>query len=203
MNMETLAVTRPRFPSTLRFSATPSINFKTRISHSRWSLSESSRSLCLRSSGYRFRTLKCTASPSLVDQFSKFQEASRRGNLIPLYRCIFSDHLTPVLAYRCLVKEDDRDAPSFLFESVEPGLLVSSIGRYSVVGAQPTIEIVAKENMVTVMDHEEGKMTEEIVEDPMVVPRRIMEGWKPQLIDELPEAFCGKRIRLINCLVFS
>ncbi|XP_031271169.1 anthranilate synthase alpha subunit 2, chloroplastic isoform X1 [Pistacia vera] len=179
MNMETLAVTRPHFPSTLRFSATPSINFKTRISHSRWSL-------------VRVQGLSVCAAPAIVSVLSNAQPLLlRRGNLIPLYRCIFSDHLTPVLAYRCLVKEDDRDAPSFLFESVEPGLLVSSIGRYSVVGAQPTIEIVAKENMVTVMDHEEGKMTEEIVEDPMVVPRRIMEGWKPQLIDELPEAFCG------------
>jgi anthranilate synthase component 1 len=74
-------------------------------------------------------------------------------------------------------------------------------GRYSFVGAQPTIEIVAKENMVTVMDHEEGKRTEERVEDPMVIPRRIMEGWKPQLIDELPEVFCGKRIRLRNYFI--
>lgn len=42
------------------------------------------------------------------------------------------------------------------------------------------------------MDHREGCRTEEIVEDPMTVPRRIMEGWTPQLVDELPEAFCGR-----------
>ncbi|KAK6145267.1 hypothetical protein DH2020_022087 [Rehmannia glutinosa] len=96
-----------------------------------------------------------------VDQSVKFKEAAKHGNLIPMYRPIFSDHLTPVLAYRCLVKEDERDAPSFLFESVEPGLKASSV------------------------------RTEEFVEDPMVVPRRIMEKWKPQRIDELPEAFCG------------
>jgi anthranilate synthase component 1 len=63
-------------------------------------------------------------------------------------------------------------------------------GRYSFVGAQPTIEIV------TIMDHEVGCRTEEIVDDPMTVPRRIMEGWRPQLVDGLPEAFCGKRRRL-------
>ncbi|KAL6967657.1 Allatostatins [Cleaved into: Allatostatin-1] [Sarracenia purpurea var. burkii] len=126
-----------------------------------------------------------------LDQSTKFKEAAKQGNLIPLYRSIFSDHLTPVLAYRCLVKEDERDAPSFLFESVEPGLQASSVGRYSVIGAQPTMEIVAKENMVTVMDHGKGQRTKEFVEDPMVVPRRIMEKWKPQRIDELPEAFCG------------
>ncbi|KAG8371488.1 hypothetical protein BUALT_Bualt13G0092900 [Buddleja alternifolia] len=126
-----------------------------------------------------------------VDHSVKFKEAANHGNLIPLYRPIFSDHLTPVLAYRCLVKEDERDAPSFLFESVEPGLKASSVGRYSVIGAQPTMEIVAKENMVTIVDHHAGQRTEEFVEDPMVVPRRIMEKWKPQRVDELPEAFCG------------
>ncbi|KAM7522083.1 hypothetical protein LguiA_011985 [Lonicera macranthoides] len=153
----------------------------------------SSPSLRVKSPANRVHTLKCSAlaSASLVDQSEKFKEAASHGNLIPLYRAIFCDHLTPVLAYRCLVKEDDRDAPSFLFESVEPGLKVSSIGRYSVIGAQPTMEIVAKENMVTVMDHHEGKRTEEIVEDPMDVPRRIMKDWIPQRIDELPDTFCG------------
>ncbi|KAK7343308.1 hypothetical protein VNO77_11956 [Canavalia gladiata] len=150
------------------------------ISRSRWNY----RPLTLR--------VRCSAqSPSLVDNAEKFLEASKKGNVIPLYRCIFSDHLTPVLAYRCLVKEDERDSPSFLFESVEPGLEFSSIGRYSVVGAQPCMEIVAKENVVTIMDHEAGRRTEEIAEDPLVIPRRIMEKWAPQLIDDLPEAFCG------------
>ncbi|XP_057424095.1 anthranilate synthase alpha subunit 2, chloroplastic-like isoform X2 [Lotus japonicus] len=161
--METLALTTPAFPTVTR-----------------------SRS------NYR-PIIRCSAakSSSPVVNADTFLEASKKGNVIPLYRCIFSDHLTPVLAYRCLVKEDERDAPSFLFESVEPGFQVSSIGRYSVVGAQPCMEIVAKENSVTVMDHEEGRRTEEFVEDPLLIPRQIMEKWTPQLIDELPEAFCG------------
>lgn len=69
------------------------------------------------------------------------------------------------------------------------------------VGAQPTMEIVAKENFVTIMDHEEGNRTEKLVEDPMDIPRRIMEGWTPQLIEELPDAFCGKGIGSIIHLV--
>lgn len=186
--METLAFTPRQIPSTpLLFSPTVAVNFNARFSGSR------PRSISLVSSASSVRTLKCSlsSSPSPVDQSVKFREASKNGNLVPLYRCIFSDHLTPVLAYRCLVKEDERDAPSFLFESVEPGLQASSIGRYSVVGAQPSIEIVAKENMVTIMNHEEGSRIEEIVEDPMTVPRKIMEGWEPQRVDELPEVFCG------------
>lgn len=67
-------------------------------------------------------------SPLVADE-AEFVEASKRGNLVPLHRCIFADHLTPVLAYRCLINEDDREAPSFLFESVEPGFRSSQVVR--------------------------------------------------------------------------
>ncbi|XP_057788903.1 anthranilate synthase alpha subunit 1, chloroplastic-like isoform X2 [Salvia miltiorrhiza] len=142
---------------------------------------------------FRLRTFQCCSSrtPSLEVDKKRFVEASENGNLIPLYRCIFSDHLTPVLAYRCLVKEDDREAPSFLFESVEPGFRASSVGRYSVVGAQPAIEVLAKENQVTILDHGSGKIIEKSVEDPMSIPRSISENWSPQLVEDLPDAFCG------------
>ncbi|KAF7138869.1 hypothetical protein RHSIM_Rhsim07G0173900 [Rhododendron simsii] len=53
------------------------------------------------------------------------------------------------------------------------------------------MEIVAYKNMVMVMDYREGGRTKGFVEDPMVVPQRIMQKWKPQRLDELPEAFCG------------
>ncbi|CAJ2644026.1 anthranilate synthase alpha subunit 1, chloroplastic-like [Trifolium pratense] len=141
-------------------------------------------------------TLRCSSVPTTsiveeVDARRKFIEATKDGNLIPLHQCIFSDQLTPVLAYRSLVNQDDREAPSFLFESAEPNFQGSNVGRYSVVGAQPTIEIVAKENKVTVMDHESGQLTEEIVDDPMEIPRKISQDWRPCLSDELPDAFCG------------
>ncbi|CAN6692940.1 unnamed protein product [Malus baccata var. baccata] len=121
------------------------------------------------------RVLICTIDFTAADESDKFVEALKKGN--------------------------DRDAPSFLFESVEPGSNASN-GRYSVIGAQPSIEIVAKEDMVTIMDHREGCRTEEIVEDPMPVPRRIMEGWTPQLLDELPEAFSGMISTQITCFKF-
>ncbi|WJZ89052.1 hypothetical protein VitviT2T_008303 [Vitis vinifera] len=207
--METLAASHRLLPANRRFDAAPTCgNSNCRATNVVFGngrglngVSDNGRaltsgSLALVSSGRRWHAVACLShsSPSLVfavDHSAKFFEAAKKGNLIPLHRSIFSDHLTPVLAYRCLVKEDDRDAPSFLYESVEPGIQSSNVGRYSVIGAQPTIEIVAKENMVTIMDHEAGSRTEEIVEDPMSIPRRMMEGWKPQLLDELPEAFCG------------
>ncbi|KAL0359188.1 UNVERIFIED_CONTAM: Anthranilate synthase alpha subunit, chloroplastic [Sesamum angustifolium] len=141
---------------------------------------------------FRLRTFRCRAlkSPSLEMDEKRFLEASQNGNLIPLYKCIFSDHLTPVLAYDAWLK-DDRDAPSFLFESVEPGFRASSVGRYSVVGAQPALEVVAKRNKVTILDHDSGKIIEKLVEDPMTIPKDISEGWRPQQIQDLPDAFCG------------
>ncbi|XP_068474194.1 anthranilate synthase alpha subunit 1, chloroplastic-like [Phaseolus vulgaris] len=136
---------------------------------------------------------RCYSLPNSydVEEGAKFVEASKNGNLIPLCQCIFSDQLTPVLAYRTLVKEDDREAPSFLFESAEPSYHASSVGRYSVVGTNPTMEVVAKENKVTIIDHESGNLTEENVDDPIMVPKKISEDWKPCLIDKLPDAFCG------------
>ena len=53
--------------------------------------------------------------------FEEFKAAAQRGNVVPIHERIFSDHLTPVLAYRCLVRKDDRSAPSFLFEAVNNG----------------------------------------------------------------------------------
>ncbi|KAF5205906.1 Anthranilate synthase component i-1 [Thalictrum thalictroides] len=187
--MEALTVS-PRFsPSSVRFFTASSV-------YSIGTRSSSFVTLFKSTTSRRLPSLKCSAfstPSSLVESEDavKFKEASKNGNLVPLYRCIFSDHLTPVLAYRCLVEEDDREAPSFLFESVEQGAKGTNVGRYSVIGAQPTMEIVAKENFVTIMDHLEGSRTEEIVEDPMGIPRRIMETWAPQLLEELPNAFAG------------
>lgn len=124
--------------------------------------------------------------------FEAAARGSGKGNLVPMWECIVSDHLTPVLAYRCLVPEDNVDAPSFLFESVEQGPQgTTNVGRYSMVGAHPVMEIVAKEHKVTIMDHEKGQVTEQVVDDPMQVPRSMMEEWHPQQIDELPESFSG------------
>src|SRR5262245_53734802 len=59
---------------------------------------------------------------------------------IPLSLRLLSDQLTPVLAYRRLVVTDQREAPSFLLESVEGG---ERQGRYSILGAQPIAEVIA------------------------------------------------------------
>ncbi|KAK4273700.1 hypothetical protein QN277_017043 [Acacia crassicarpa] len=186
-------------PTSANNFTVPAIGFSRRVVpfHLRLSLPPISTTSLATSVSSPSVTITCSSLPNTIPSAAvddeskrKFLEASKLGNLIPLCKCIFSDQLTPVLAYRCLVREDDREAPSFLFESVEPNVQVA-VGRYSVVGAQPVMEIVAKENKVTTMDHEIGHLTEEIIEDPMSVPRRISKDWKPRLTNELPPGFCG------------
>lgn len=124
---------------------------------------------------------------------AEFLKAAEGGNLVPICRRIFSDHLTPVLAYRCLVKEDEREAPSFLFESVENGGEgASRSARYSFVGAQPALEVVAKGGDVSVVDHGRGTRERRRVDDPMGVAEDLSAGWKPVLTPDLPASFCGK-----------
>jgi anthranilate synthase component 1 len=59
---------------------------------------------------------------------------------VPLMVRLLADQLTPVLAYRRLVNQDQREAPSFLFESVEGG---ERQGRHSILGAHPVVMVSA------------------------------------------------------------
>ena len=97
-----------------------------------------------------------------------FEEVAKKATVIPVVRRMMGDHLTPVLAYRCLVAQDDRTASSFLFESVENG---NEVGRYSFLGAKPAVEIIAKENNVTIHDHEQGIITEIVADNPLAILR--------------------------------
>ena len=86
-----------------------------------------------------------------------------------------SDRLTPVLAYRALVRPDQRTAPSFLLESVAQD---GNVGRMSIIGIRPHVEVTARGNEVTVSDHRSGLTETTTEDDPLSVPRRIAEGEK-------------------------
>ncbi|MBI1191277.1 MAG: anthranilate synthase component I [Tepidisphaera sp.] len=70
--------------------------------------------------------------------------------IVPVCTRLLADQLTPVVAYRRLVAPDERAAPSFLLESVEGG---ERQGRYSLVGAQPAIEVIARGDTSEVVLH--------------------------------------------------
>ena len=78
------------------------------------------------------------------------QHAPATPGAVQFTRRIFADQLTPVLAYRRLVAPDDRDAPSFLFESVEQG---GGVGRYSLIGVRPILEVVARGAALEIIRH--------------------------------------------------
>ncbi len=83
-----------------------------------------------------------------------------------LISCSKAHLLCTFLCQRCLVKDNDVQAPSYLLESVVNG---DQQGRYSFVGAMPAMEVIATQNQVTVLDHCAGARTTTTEEDPMEV----------------------------------
>jgi anthranilate synthase component 1 len=65
-------------------------------------------------------------------------------------------------------------------------------------GAQPEIEIVAKENSVTILNHKEGTRREHVMEDPLGAASDFIAKWRSAPVDGLPDAFCGN----IQCIVY-
>ena len=96
---------------------------------------------------------------SAFPSFEKFQTLSREFDLVPVYRRLLSDHLTPVSAFRLL---DDGHSPACLFESVIGG---EKIGRYSFIAIGPRSRVVAFRNEVEW--HHAGEMTRQTVPDPL------------------------------------
>jgi anthranilate synthase component 1 len=93
-----------------------------------------------------------------------FMEQAESFDLVPVTRRVLSDHLTPVLAYRRLVSDDQRTDTSFLLESVEVG---GTVGRHSVVAARPVLELTARRHEVTLLDHRDGSSRVEHCDDPL------------------------------------
>src|SRR5436853_55949 len=69
-------------------------------------------------------------------QLDRFQELAREHTLVPVYRQLMGDTLTPVSAF-LKIQEGDW---AFLFESVIGG---ERLGRYSFVGAGPFLKFQA------------------------------------------------------------
>jgi len=68
--------------------------------------------------------------------FEEFAELAKGSSLVPVYRQLIGDTLTPVTAF-CKVQEGEW---SFLFESVVGGEI---LGRYSFLGSQPFLRFQA------------------------------------------------------------
>ena len=79
--------------------------------------------------------------PHLPD-FAAFQRLADGHKLVPVYRRLLSDALTPVSAFHLL----DRGSHACLFESVIGG---EKVGRYSFLAFDPFLELIARGTQVT------------------------------------------------------
>src|SRR5256714_9211376 len=73
------------------------------------------------------------------------KERARRAPMVPIFRDMLSDALTPVTAYAALAAE----GPAYLLESVERG---EQLGRYSFVAADPMAIVSIADGRATVQD---------------------------------------------------
>ena len=83
-----------------------------------------------------------TASAPHYPDFETFEKLAEGADLVPVYRRLLSDALTPVTAFHKL----DAGRCACLFESVVGG---EKVGRYSFLATEPFFEIEAYGNRVT------------------------------------------------------
>lgn len=113
--------------------------------------------------------------------FEAFRRLALDANLVPVYRQLVSDTLTPVSAY-CKVQ---WGTCSFLFESVVGG---EKIGRYSFVGADPFLQLEAYGTDV-VLSGPDGEQRFS-ADDPLQELENLLKKYKAAHLPELPR-FCG------------
>src|SRR5215212_8057006 len=92
----------------------------------------------------------------IVPSREEFRKRAAEGNLIPVYREILADRLTPVSAFEKIGGESG----SFLLESVEGG---EQLARYSFLGSDPFLTFRSKGSLATV---EEGGETRSVPLEP-------------------------------------
>src|SRR5579863_2713524 len=87
------------------------------------------------------------ASPN----FTEFKKLARQGNVVPVYRTMVADLLSPVSAFLSLSpqhgKGSDSHSHSFLLESVEGG---ERVGRYTFFGVDPFLIVSCRGDKITV-----------------------------------------------------
>lgn len=111
----------------------------------------------------------------------EFIKKAKRANLIPIYKEIFADFLTPLLAYRKI-----KGKNSFLFESVEGE---ERIARYSFLGSNPSVVIFLKAHRIII----KRKSKNEILycDNPFDYMKRFMSNFKAAKVKGLPRFYGG------------
>jgi anthranilate synthase component 1 len=112
----------------------------------------------------------------------EFARLSEGATVVPVYREVIADRLTPVLAHATL----GNDAGSYLLESVVGG---EKWARYSFVGFAP--EVIVRgvaDRFERIVD---GHVDQELGVDPWQRLRETLAEWKPPEVDWLPRFWGG------------
>lgn len=119
---------------------------------------------------------------------NEYQSLAQTGKMVPVYRRLLSDSLTPVSAFQ---KLDDGDN-ACLFESVIGG---EKVGRYSFLAVNPFLQIEACGNRVSIRDlnKPDGEVDSFESKNPLDDLRRLIEQYQAVQLDELPP-FAGGAI---------
>src|SRR5258707_10714237 len=86
--------------------------------------------------------------------YDEFAELARHASVVPVYRQLIGDTLTPVTAF-CKIQEGDW---AFLFESVVNG---ERLGRYSFLGAGPFLKFQPFDHRVQIQHAGKAAQTQE------------------------------------------
>jgi len=114
--------------------------------------------------------------------FNEFKHLATKGNLVPVYRQLLADTLTPVSAFQKISEAEY----AFLLESAAGG---EKISRYSILGANPFMEFTVYGNRVEIK-RGAGKKEIAQAEDPLEVLNKEIQAFTPVQIDGLPKFFC-------------
>jgi anthranilate synthase component 1 len=119
--------------------------------------------------------------------FDEFVELAKNSSLVPVYRQLIGDTLTPVTAF-CKIQEGDW---SFLFESVVGGEVV---GRYSFIGSAPFLRFQSFDKKVNLhtkpRDNGPWALQEFDHPDPLRLLEEKLASYRAPHVAGLPR-FCG------------
>ncbi len=125
-----------------------------------------------------------------------FRALARRGNLIPVYRELLADRLTPVSAFEKITHTPDGTEPfAFLLESVEGG---ERIGRYSILGVAPSLIFRSKGDVATITEGSRTRVeTIAPSDDPLTLVKALLSRYQYVASPDLPR-FCGGAVGFLG-----
>ncbi|MCX5687042.1 MAG: chorismate-binding protein, partial [Candidatus Omnitrophica bacterium] len=106
----------------------------------------------------------------------EFIKLAKKANVIPVYKEILADTLTPVSMFKKIGNEY-----SYLLESVEGQ---EKIARFSFIGTEPSLIFKSKSNSAEL--NIRGKVKKYFVDEPLVEIERIMKNFKAAEVKGLP-----------------